>query len=115
MCVREGRPIPDKIQNAPQLRMGLELYYLAYTELMSTRPLGFGGEGPIPWEAQMHWAFDAELDEDQTHDLIYFVTCLDQAYLNAQAERRKRDAGTNGNAGPIRAADTSPRPVGRGK
>jgi hypothetical protein len=81
--------------------MGLELYYLAYVELMSARVLGFGGEGPIPWTAIHMWGCDAELDDVQMSDLIYFVSVLDIAYIGFQTEKRKREHG-NGKPGGVR-------------
>ena len=68
---------------------------------MSTRALGFGGEGPIPWTAIHLWGLDAELDDEQMSDLIYFVSILDTAFINYQTEKRKRESG-NGQLGGVR-------------
>lgn len=72
--------IPPKIADAPQLRFGLELYYSAFMDLVTTR--GGWGDSPIPFGAILDWARAAELDEVQVEDLQFYVSKLDEAYLD---------------------------------
>lgn len=78
--MRERLPLPQKIQNAPQLILGLELYYSAFIDLNSTRSLGMV-PGPIPWPVIKGYAETYEFSEEQTEDLFYFVRSMDKAYL----------------------------------
>jgi hypothetical protein len=74
-CIRERRPLPDAIAKAPQLFMGLELYYVAYLDLSSCRSIGMA-EGPIPWLAIYDYAQRLGMDEEQRDDLLFFVQSL---------------------------------------
>lgn len=87
--MRRGLPLPDKIQNAPELRPGLELYLRAYYELDSCRAIGMG-EGPIPWTALDQWAGRLGLDEEERGDLFYLVRRLDNAYLEHVSKKRSK-------------------------
>lgn len=81
-AVRRGHlpRLPDRVQNAPQLREGLELYWTAYVELTTCRPAAFGGCPPLPWTAMATWAQFHSLDYDQFEDLIYFSREMDAEY-----------------------------------
>lgn len=72
--------VPPKIAEAPQLRMGLELYYAAFYDLVGVRS-GFG-DGPILWTAIADYARAGGFDEEQTDDLFYYITRLDAAYMD---------------------------------
>lgn len=85
--MREGRPLPERIQNAPQLHLGLQLYYDAFFELNTCRTVGMG-LGPIPWTAVIDYARAFEFDDEQTDSLIYFVREMDAAFL---AQKNKKD------------------------
>lgn len=68
------------MRNAPELRLGLEFYYLAYYELSSERPAGFGPQ-PIPWRAIRDWADAHGVEGEQLDDLFHHVRALDRAFL----------------------------------
>lgn len=87
MALREGRPLPRKIANAPTLDLGLELYYNAFWELDTCRPQGFG-PGPIPWTAMNAYALRYDMTDEQTDELFHFVRAMDRAYLEHQAKRK---------------------------
>jgi hypothetical protein len=80
-------PLPDKIQNAPELLLGLVLYYRAFLDLTSCRTAGYGTEGPIGWKDTVRWAEKYELDEEQEDDLLYLVGQMDNAYLNYKTKK----------------------------
>lgn len=83
-----GGKLPRALAEAPELRLGLELYYLAYNELHSCRSWSFGA-GPIPWSATKDYAVANRLDEEQTEDLLYYVSKMDQAYIEYASEKSK--------------------------
>lgn len=80
-AMRSGRPIPDRIQNAPELQIGLQLYLQAFFDLDSERSHGSGLKS-IPWSAIKDYCEAHELDEEQTEDMFYFVKKMDNAHLN---------------------------------
>lgn len=82
-------PIPDKIRNAPQLRLGLELYLEAFYDLNSCRQSGWG-LSPIPWTAMRDYAEAFDFDEDQAESLFHHVPVLDQAFRKYHEERKPK-------------------------
>lgn len=97
-CIREKLPLPDRIQNAPEMTWGLELFYLAWRELDTMRPVAMA-EGAIPWSAVLDFAIAHDIDGDLREELCYQVRALDNAYLKwraekRDAERRKAESGS---------------------
>ena len=87
--MRERLPLPERIANAPQLQLGLELYYDAFWELGSCRVSGWSA-GPIPWVAINDYAEAFEFDEEQREALTYYTRRLDQAYLMFHAPKETK-------------------------
>jgi len=81
-------PLPQRIQNAPDLNLGLSLYFTAFWDLDTCRPVGFG-YGPIPWSAVRDYALTFEFDEEQQEALFYLIRKLDNAYLQHQHKVKK--------------------------
>lgn len=81
-------PIPEVIKNAPDLMVGLELFYNAFVELNSSRQFGFS-EGPIPWKAIHDYCDANEIQGEQRSDLFYFVNEMDSEYLEILREKSK--------------------------
>lgn len=79
-CRRERLPLPDRISNAPELQLGLELFYGAYIDLSTCRT-GMG-DGPISWQVAREYAIINEFNEEQIDDLHYFISHLDEAYTS---------------------------------
>lgn len=96
--MRERLPLPARIQNAPSLELGLELYYGAFLDLHTCRPLGLD-EGPIRWIDIHDYADRLELSEDQRDDLHYHVRAMDNAYLDWRRARNKAAAQSVGGGG----------------
>lgn len=71
--------VPPKIADAPELRMGLELFYGAFFDLIGCRS-GWG-DGPIQYNAIMDYARHHEFDAEQTDDLVFYLSQLDEVYL----------------------------------
>lgn len=80
-------PLPERIKNAPELLLGLELYYRAFLDLTSCRGNGYGTEGPIPWTATHEWANAHNLSGEQREDLFYFIPHMDEVYLKFKAKK----------------------------
>lgn len=72
-------PIPDSIQNAPQLHMGLELYLDAFYELNTCRMSGWGVM-PISWSSIRDYAEAYDFSGAQTERLFTHVRALDKAF-----------------------------------
>lgn len=79
-CARENIPVPKKIRDAPELQMGLQLYWIAFTDLNSCRQIGYS-VAPIPWTAIREYAVANGFDEEQEEDLIYLMGCMDREYI----------------------------------
>ncbi len=70
--------LPKRVEEAPDIQVGLVLYWQAYAELTTCRPTAaLGGCPPIPWTACAEYARFHSLDYDQFNDLVYFVRELD--------------------------------------
>ena len=88
-AVRSGLPLPDRIQNAPSILPGLELYYMGFLDLTSCRSLGGFGIGPISWLAIEQYCEMMKLDDDQRAAMHFHVTELDKAYIRHQQKKNK--------------------------
>lgn len=80
--------VPDKFNNAPELRWGLELYYEAFLELDSERSHGSGWTY-IPWTSVIRYAEVYEFDEDQTERLLTHIKAMDNAHIKKLADDRE--------------------------
>lgn len=69
--------LPDRIENAPQLKLGLEFFWEAYADLSTCRPPAFAGLSPIPWADVDRWAQRYGVVDEQFERLWYFTRSLD--------------------------------------
>lgn len=79
-CMQEGLPLPKRIENAPELENGLELFIQAFFELNTSRNTGFD-YGPIPWIVISDYCDRLEIDDEQREDVFYHIRALDSVYL----------------------------------
>ena len=79
-CLRQGKELPDSLQNCPALGFGLELYFDAFNELNMDRPIGMT-EGRIPRRDIIDYCKELDLSEEETEDLLYHIRGLDGVYL----------------------------------
>ena len=86
-----GKPIPERIANAPQLQVGLQLYLQAFFDLDTERAHS-NGPTPIPWTAMAAYADAYELDQEQREDLFFFVRRLDSVQLDRISKRMEAAA-----------------------
>lgn len=97
--MREGKPFPQAIANAPNLWPECELYYLAFADLGSCRY--FEG-GQIPWVAVREYCDEHGLDEDQRQTLFEVISVVDIWFLEFvearadKADRRNKSRGKRG-------------------
>lgn len=77
---RKTGNISVEILNAPDLHIGLELYWVAFCELGTCRPPAMAGAAPIPWTAIEQWSDKEELDEEQNQRLHLLLGRMDKAY-----------------------------------
>lgn len=94
-CLKMRRPLPKKIQNAPELMLGLELYWNAFWDLSTCRASGLGA-GPIPWLAVRDYALTFEFDEEQQEDLFYLVRLMDNEFLIHHQNKEKKSSQRRG-------------------
>lgn len=76
-CIRQRRPLPDAIANAPELFFGLELYYIAFFELRR----GVEQNLLIQWLSIAQYAQMNQFSEEQKEDLFFFVDKMDEAFI----------------------------------
>lgn len=82
-------PLPDRVANAPEMPLGMDLYFTAFAELSSCRPVGMG-MGAIPWTSMIDYAKAYEFDDEQREDLFFFVRALDKAFLDYHKEKQDK-------------------------
>lgn len=87
-AVREGKPIPERIQNAPELQTGLGLYLEAFLDLDSERSNAFG-PGRIPLSKIFEYAACYQFDTEQTEDLVYLIREIDKAHVAKLISKNK--------------------------
>lgn len=81
--------IPDVLQTAPELQEGLDLFWDAFGVLSTTRQLGQGFIGPIPWDKIMEYCDRRELEEEQVERMLDYLRAMDsvfQAHVNTKAK-----------------------------
>ena len=84
---REGKDLPERIKNAPELQPGLELYINAFFDLDTERNHG-QGLCAIPISAIAGYASIFGFDCEQTEDLLYFIREMDDAHISRLKERQ---------------------------
>lgn len=86
-CQAEKLPLPEKIQNAPSLWLGCELYYLAFMDLTTCRQLGFGIQGPISYLDIAAYCSYHGFSEETTNAMQFILPRVDQFYLDYWAKK----------------------------
>lgn len=82
-CHRYGMPVPDAIQNAPELEFGADFFLSAYLELSSCRT-----DGPIPWTAIADYCVAHCLDDDMVGDMMHLIRAVDGEMSEMRAAKR---------------------------
>ena len=84
-----GQPLPDRIKNAPRLKLGLALYYEAFFDLDAERKHD-NSFAHIPRSAMWAYAQQYELSSEQTEDLIYLLREMDLAHIKRLEAKTKQ-------------------------
>lgn len=87
MCYAQRRPLPDFIQNAPELLLGLEFYFNAFLSLTTCRINGFG-VGQIPWTAIKDYCDVYGIDGDDREDMFYVIQKMDKEYIKLVSSKK---------------------------
>lgn len=90
-------PLPDAIANAPELWLGLDLFFIAFQDLSTCRSQGYG-EGPIGWVSIAEYCAVHEIEGEQFEDMLFHIQHMDAAYLKYRASKIKKVA-ESGNKG----------------
>lgn len=90
-CAREGLPLPERIQNAPELFMGNDIFFDAFWSLHVSRNIGMD-IGPISWFDIRKYCLIHEYDEDLTESMHHIISGMDQAYLDWVREKRRQES-----------------------
>lgn len=89
-CLQSGSPLPDWIENKPELEDGDDFYLEAFYQLGTERQLGFG-EGPIPINAILSYSRHYGFGDAQEKDFVEIIMLLDAAYLKEQAAKQQKE------------------------
>lgn len=87
--MQAGAPLPDRIANAPELKLGLELYFQAFLDLDGERDSSMG-IAPIPWSKVKTYAEFYGFSKEQTEDLFFFIRKMDNAYIKRENAKQKK-------------------------
>jgi hypothetical protein len=69
--------------------MGLELFYGAFLDLTTDRPMGWDAR-PIPWTAIKDYADAYDIRGEQREDLFDLIRAMDKAYLKHLQKKAKK-------------------------
>lgn len=92
--MRERLPLPQRIQDAPTLNLGLEIYLAAWIDLNSCRPPG--GNYPIRWIDIHDYADRLDLSPEQREDMHHLVREMDAEYLRWRDRSKGTKDGKSG-------------------
>ncbi len=88
-CRREGRELPQEVQDAPEVALGLEFYWDSFVDLNTCRQSGMG-LGPIPWTSILQYANENDVQGIQRQALFHHVRSMDLAFLRYNKSKEKK-------------------------
>lgn len=88
-AIRQNSPIPDSIKDAPELMMGLALFYNSFFDLHGCRQLG-DTLGPIDWIMIDRYCNRYDITGEQYDDMHFFISRMDFAYLERERAKTKQ-------------------------
>lgn len=95
---RRGQ-VPEFLRDAPQIEEGLDLHWDAFSVLTTTRQIGQGVMGPIPWDKIMDYASKYDLDEEQGERMVAYIRAMDTVYLD-HFHKKLKDRIQSATSGP---------------
>ena len=84
--MRSGNPLPERIANAPELIVGLQLYLNAFFDLDCERSHAMAPTA-IPWSSVSDYARAYEFSDEQTEDLHFFIRRMDMMHLKRLSKK----------------------------
>lgn len=81
-----NKPYPKVIADAPELLVGLELFYEAFYDLTSCR--GGMGDGPIPWTAIEEYCNQTGIYDEQRERMHEYMRGMDNAFLEHHRKKK---------------------------
>jgi len=92
-AAKRKHPIPEAIQNAPDLLPGLNVFYDAFLELHSERPAAFSGIRSIPAskvrEAAIRLGYVEEEDQDYFYTMIRKMDLFTMKFITDKQDKEK--------------------------
>lgn len=85
-ALRARTKIPQKIVDAPNLRAGLDFFYLSFQHLLTCRNMN----GVIPYTDIEAYCSAHGIGGQQKDDLHYHIRKLDNAYSDYQEKKNKQ-------------------------
>ncbi len=82
-------PVPEALEDKPELEQGLAFYWYAFWQLSTDRQLGMS-EGPIPWSAIDRWSQRHDIDGDEFDRLVIMLKHMDVVYLKHRSKAQKK-------------------------
>lgn len=79
--------MPNRVQNAPELLLGLNLFFSGFLDLTDEREIGLS-YGPIPWRAISEYCLAHEIGGEQREDFFFHIKRLDTSYLEWKREQK---------------------------
>lgn len=83
---RSGRTPPEPLLHKPLLDMGLKMYLDAFYDLNTERHHGMGYMRIPHSKIREHGLFYG-FDEEQMHNLLFYITHMDTAFIKALKEK----------------------------
>jgi len=82
-----GRPVPDSYKNAPDLNVLTIPYWKAFSELTTSRDMGFG-IGYIKYSEISSWLDENDIFEVEERDSFRrIINTIDSIYVSAQSKK----------------------------
>jgi hypothetical protein len=91
-CFKRKQPLPDAIQEAPELYPWNAWVFEAFQELGTCRNVGFS-IGQIPWTAIHEYANRYGIVGDDFDELNYLIRSMDDAFLEYKEEHKSEHSG----------------------
>ena len=89
---KDESQIPDSLLDEPELFPGLKLYYDAFWELCSDRPMGMSGYGPIPYSSIRRYCVEWDMNDELSSNMKRLIRRMDGEFLEWQDKRAKQNA-----------------------
>lgn len=88
MASRMKRRLPERIENAPELEFGNELYLQAFMDLSSCRNSPYGAM-PISYFDMVHYSMINDFSSDQFEMLLSVIPPMDSEYTKVMEKKQK--------------------------